>query len=82
MIRAPQPPEPPVAYNKDQWIASFEGQLALLRPHLTARVLAAMSLQAWHRFGTADEEPVRVARELSKLLDQQAPAATAKKRRA
>lgn len=64
-----------MAYNKDQWIASFEGQLSILRPHLSARVLASMSLQAWHRFGRNDEEPVRVARELSKLLDSQAPAA-------
>ena len=61
-----------MAYNKEQWIASFEGQLSLLRPHLTERVLATMSLAAWHRFGTDGEEPVRVARELSKLLDQQA----------
>ncbi len=66
-----------MAYNKDQWIASFEGQLSILRPHLSARVLASMSLQAWHRFGRNDEEPVRVARELSKLLDQQAPSPAA-----
>jgi hypothetical protein len=35
-------------------------------------VLATMSLAAWHQFGAADEDPVKVARELSKLLDQQA----------
>jgi hypothetical protein len=40
-------------YNRDQWIESFEGQLALLRPHLTQRVLATMSLSAWHEFGLA-----------------------------
>lgn len=61
-----------MAYNKDQWIESFEGQLALLRPHLTARVLGTMSIAAWHQFGTEDEDPARVARELSKLLDRQA----------
>lgn len=66
-----------MAYNKDQWIASFEGQLSIMRPHLSGRVLASMSLQAWHRFGRSDEEPVRVARELSKLLDSQAPAPAA-----
>lgn len=64
-----------MAYNKDQWIASFEGQLSILRPHLTNRVLATMSLQAWHRFGRDDQDPVHVARELSKLLDSQAPVA-------
>ena len=58
-----------MAYRKSQWIESFEGRLALLRPHLSARVLAAMSHQAWHWFGTQDHDPVTVARELSKLLD-------------
>jgi hypothetical protein len=35
-----------VAYNKDQWTSSFEDQMTILRPHLTARVLATMSLTA------------------------------------
>jgi len=64
-----------MAYDKNQWIESFEGRLSILRPHLTARVLATMSLAAWHQFGAAEEDPVKVARELSKLLDQQAPTA-------
>lgn len=64
-----------MAYNKEQWIESFEGQLMILRPHLTAKVLGGMSLQAWHQFGVSDEDPIRVARELSKLLDKPAPAA-------
>ena len=68
-----------MAYNKEQWIASFEGQLSILRPHLTERVLATMSLAAWHRFGADDEEPVRVARELSKLLDHQAEGGAGKR---
>ena len=59
-----------MAYNKDQWIDSFEGQLAILRPHLTARILTTMSLSAWHEFGRSDEDPIKVARELSKLLDR------------
>jgi hypothetical protein len=29
-----------------------------------------MSIQAWQEFGAAGEEPIHVARELSKLLDQ------------
>ena len=63
-----------MAYNKDQWIESFEGQLALRRPHLTQRVLSTMSLSAWNEFGVADHDPIKVAQELSKLLDQQGPA--------
>ena len=61
-----------MAYNKDQWISSFEGQLSILRPHLPARVLATMSLSAWHEFGRNDEDPIKAARELSKLLDKPA----------
>ena len=63
-----------MAYNKDQWIESFEGQLSILRLHLTARVLSTMSLSAWHEFGRNDQDPITVARELSKLLDKQGPA--------
>jgi hypothetical protein len=49
-----------MAYQKDQWMTSFEGQLAILRPHLTQRVLTTMALQAWHRHGTTD--PIEAAR--------------------
>lgn len=65
-----------MTYNKDQWIASFEGQLAILRPHLTTRLLTTMSLAAWTEFGTAGEDPVEVARALSRLLDQGGAAAS------
>jgi len=41
-------------------MTSFEGQLAILRPHLTERVLTTMALQAWHRHGTTD--PIEAAR--------------------
>jgi len=51
-----------VAYNKEQWIASFEGQLSILRPHLTPRLLATMSLAAWHRHGRRDEDPIKAAK--------------------
>jgi hypothetical protein len=44
-------------------------------------VLATMSLQAWHQFGVDSEDPINVARELSKVLDKQAAAPAAKKRR-
>ena len=49
-----------MAYQKEQWMASFEGQLAILRPHLTQRVLTTMALQAWQRHGTND--PIQAAR--------------------
>jgi len=57
-----------MAYNKDQWTASFEDQLLLLRPHLTARVLATISLAAWHQFGTHELDPIEVARAASAEL--------------
>lgn len=59
-----------MSYNKDQWIASFEGQLALLRPHLTARVLTTMGLAAWQKHGRRDEDPIQAARGWSHRLDQ------------
>jgi hypothetical protein len=57
-------------YNRDQWIQSFEGQLTILRPHLTDRVLATMSLAAWHQYGRNDNDPIKAAKEWSKSLDQ------------
>jgi hypothetical protein len=60
-----------MAYNKDQWMASFEGQLSLLRPHLSARLLATMSLDAWQRHGRRDEDPLPAARQWSASLDTQ-----------
>ena len=59
-----------MAYNKDQWISSFEDQLSILRPHLTGRPLASISVSAWHQYGTKDEYPIKAAREVSKSLDQ------------
>lgn len=58
-----------MAYNKDQWIESFEGQLSILRSHLTPRVLTTLSIAAWEQFGRKDEDPIEVAREASKALD-------------
>ena len=57
-------------FNRDQWIESFEGQLSILRPHLTPRVLDTMSLAAWHEVGRAEVDPIKAAKELSKLLDK------------
>jgi hypothetical protein len=54
------------AYNRDQWIESFEGQLAILRPHLTQRVLSTLSLAAWHAHGTNDLDPKVVSGEMDK----------------
>jgi hypothetical protein len=59
-----------VAYNKDQWISSFEDQLTILRPHLTSRVLETMSLAAWHSHGRKNEDPIQAAQEESKALDR------------
>jgi hypothetical protein len=59
-----------VAYNRDQWIESFEGQLTILRPHLTGRVLATMSLAAWHAHGTKNEDPIKSAKAWSVTLDR------------
>ena len=56
-------------YNKAQWRSSFEDQLSLLRPHLSQRMLETMSLSAWHRRGTQDEDPVQAAKAVSKELD-------------
>ena len=67
-----------MAYNRAQWVSSFEDQMSLLRPHLTSRVLATMSLTAWNKHGRRDEDPVRTERELSKELDQPGPAAPRK----
>jgi hypothetical protein len=57
------------SYNRDQWIESFEGQLAILRPHLSQRVLASISNTAWHARGSKGEEPIKAAQEESKAID-------------
>lgn len=57
-------------YNRLQWIESFEGQLAILRPHLSARLLTTMSGQAWHRHGAKDEDPIKAAKTWSAGLDR------------
>jgi hypothetical protein len=59
------------AYNRDQWIESFEGQLAILRPHLTQRVLSTWSLAAWHAHGTNGADPIKVAQGVSVEMDRQ-----------
>jgi len=59
-------------FNKDQWIESFEGKLLLLRPHLTGRILATISLSAWHSRGRKGEDPIKAATEESKALDSSA----------
>lgn len=61
-------------YRRDQWISSFEGQLSILRPHLTARVLASMSLGAWRQHGTRGVDPIEAAREESAAIDRRLPA--------
>jgi len=58
------------AYSRDQWVESFEGQLSILRPHLTQRMLTTMSGAAWHEHGAVGEVPINVAKALSALLDK------------
>ena len=60
-----------MGYNKEQWIASYEDQLRLRRPHLTARLLGTMGLAAWHQHGRKGEDPIKAAREWSASLDAQ-----------
>lgn len=55
-------------YRKDQWIDSFQGALALLRPHLSERLLGTMALAAWHRYGTKDIDPAEAAKQESARL--------------
>jgi hypothetical protein len=55
-------------FNRQQWMDSFEGQLSILRPHLTPRVLTTMSLAAWHEFGANGEDPIKAARALHDAL--------------
>lgn len=63
-----------MAYNKDQWISSFEDQLVILRPHLTPRVLGTMSLAAWNAHGRKDQDPIDAAKALSASLSKLPPA--------
>lgn len=57
-------------YNRQQWIESFEGQLSILRPHLSQRLLDTMGNQAWHQHGTEGEDPIKAAKALSTLMDK------------
>jgi hypothetical protein len=63
-------------YNRQQWVDSFEGQLSILRPHLSQRLLSTMSLSAWHSRGTKGDDPIKAAKASSKALDaaQSSPA--------
>jgi hypothetical protein len=58
------------AFNRDQWVESFQGQLSILRPPLTQRILTTMSGAAWHQHGVVGEDPIKVANALSALLDK------------
>jgi hypothetical protein len=59
----PSAPPAPLRYKREQWIESFEGQLAILRPHLTPRILGTISLQAWHQHGRSNAEPIQCAKD-------------------
>jgi len=61
---------PPMKYNKDQWISSFEDAMVKLRPHMSARVLTGIGLMAWHRYGTKDVDPHKAASEWSRSMDK------------
>ena len=57
-------------YNREQWIESFEGQLSILRPHLTPRILSTMSQTAWAKHGRANEDPIKAAKAWAESLDR------------
>jgi hypothetical protein len=57
-------------YNRQQWLESFTGQLSILRPHLSLRLLNTMGLSAWNRHGTKDEDPIKAAKAWSATLDK------------
>lgn len=58
-----------MAYNRDQWMQSFEGQLQILRPHVGDRLMATISNSAWHSRGVKGEDPIAAAKVESKALD-------------
>lgn len=57
-------------YRRDQWISSFEGQLSILRPHLTGRVLGAISATAWQAYGAKGLDPIQSAQDESAAIAQ------------
>lgn len=61
-----------MAYNRDQWVESFEGQLQILRPHMTRRLMTSISNMAWHRRGTKGEDPIKAAKAESADMDARA----------
>jgi hypothetical protein len=58
------------AYKRAQWVESFEGQLSILRPHLSPRLLTTMSGQAWHKHGATGDDPIKAAKAWSASLDR------------
>ena len=58
-----------MAYNKPQWMSSFEDKLSTLRPHLTLRMVGQFSLSAWFSHGAKGIDPVKAAKEESERLD-------------
>jgi hypothetical protein len=59
-----------VAFNREQWVESCEGQLSLLRPRLSQRLRTTHSNQAWHKHGAAGDDPIKAAKELSAAMDR------------
>ena len=59
-------------YNKDQWTESCEGRLQILRPHLTGRVLSAVSNTARHSRGAKGQDPHQTANTTSADMDARA----------
>lgn len=57
-------------YRRDQWVSSFEGQMSILRPHLTGRMLGTISASAWQRHGTKGVDPIEAAKVESAAIDQ------------
>lgn len=56
-------------YRRDQWVTSFEGQMSILRPHLTGRMLGTISAAAWQQYGTKGVDPIQAAKDESAAID-------------
>jgi hypothetical protein len=72
-VQPAAPPAPP-RYKREQWIESFEEQLAILRPHLTGRILETIAISAWNTRGLKDEDPIKAAKAVASAMDARKPA--------
>ena len=58
-----------MAYNRDQWVDTFEDAILKLRPHMTRRVLDSVANMAWHKYGVAGLDPKEAAAQWSATMN-------------